>query len=80
MVAWPIVLSVGLPILAEPIWKPPELTLAVLWQPPPLQSSAPIGIWFPGVVVIVMLANVPATAGAWQLRQAVAPIWVPVTE
>ena len=35
---------------------------------------------WPRVEVILMLANVPATAGPWQLRQSVTPMWVPVTE
>jgi hypothetical protein len=34
----------------------------------------------PVVLTIVTLANVLATAGAWQLRQSVTPWCVPVTE
>ena len=48
--------------------KPPVLTLAVVWHPEPLQSSVPIGMWFADVVVIVMLANVPATVDPWQFE------------
>jgi len=33
-----------------------------------------------GVLTIVTFAKVPATEGAWQLKQAVAPWCVPVTE
>lgn len=67
-------------MLAEPSLKPPELTLLVVWQPDPLQSRLPIGMWLLAVVVIVMLAKVLATLGPWQLRQVVTPWCVPVAE
>ncbi len=76
----PAVFRVGLLIFAEPILNPPALTLLVEWQPEPLQSSAPIGMWLAEVDVIVILANVAATDGPWQLRQSVTPWCVPVTE
>ena len=60
--------------------KPPAVTLVVVWQPEPLQSRLPIGMWLLGVLTIVMLAKVLATEGAWQLRQLVTPWCVPVTE
>src|SRR4029077_9877156 len=80
MVAWPATVRVGVLMLAAPSLTPPALTLAVLWQPEPLQSSVPIGMWLPGLETIVMLAKVVATFGAWQLRQPVTPWCVPVTE
>jgi hypothetical protein len=67
-------------MLAEPRWNPPELTFEVLWQPAPLQSRLPIGMWLLGLVVIVTFAKVPATLAPWQLRQFVTPWWVPTTE
>ena len=73
-------LSVGVLILALPSLKPPAFTLVTVWQPEPLQSSVPIGMWLPGVLTIVMLAKVSATEGAWQVRHLVTPWWVPVTE
>ena len=51
-------------MLALPSLKPPVFTLVIVWQPEPLQSSVPIGKWLPGVLTIVMLAKVVATAGA----------------
>src|SRR5215471_10976232 len=80
IVVWPATVSVGAVVLAVPIRKPPGLTLAVEWQPEPLQSRVPIGMWLPGLVTMVTLANVVATPGAWQLRQLVTPWWTPVTE
>jgi hypothetical protein len=44
MVLWPAAVSVGALMLATPSLKPPGLTLAVEWQPEPLQSSVPIGM------------------------------------
>jgi hypothetical protein len=80
MVVWPATVSTGVLMLAAPRLNPPALTLAVLWQPEPLQSRVPIGMWLPGFVTMVMLANVVATPEAWQLRQLVTPWCVPVTE
>ena len=76
----PATLSVGALMLALPSLKPPAFTLAAVWQPAPLQSRLPIGMWLAGVVTIVTLPNVVATVGAWQVRQAVTPWCVPVTE
>src|SRR2546429_364307 len=67
-------------MLADPMLNPPALTLAVLWQPEPLQSRLPVGMWLPGVVVILMLANVPATVGRGQFRRLVTLWCVAVTE
>src|SRR5215472_6497227 len=78
-VVWPATLRVGALMLALPSLKPPGLTLAVEWQPEPLQSSVPIGMWLPGLVTMVMLANGP-TVGPWHERQLVTPWCVPVTE
>jgi len=64
MVVWPATVSVGVAVLAAPIRKPPGLTLAVEWQPEPLQSRLPMGMWFVGVETIVTLAKVVATLGA----------------
>ena len=63
-VVCPAIFSVGLATFAAPIIKPPGFTLLVVWHPEPLQSSEPIGMWFAEVDTIVMLAKVPATAGA----------------
>ena len=60
-VVWPAPLSVGALILAVPSLKPPGLTLVVVWQPEPLQSRLPNGMWLPGFVTMVMLAKVVAT-------------------
>ena len=79
-VAWPATFSVGALMLALPSLNPPAVTLAVVWQPEPLQSRLPIGMWLFGVVTIVTLAKVFATAGAWQLRQLLTPWCTPVTE
>ena len=46
-------------MLAAPSLKPPALTFVVVWQPEPLQSRLPIGMWLPGVLTIVMLTNGP---------------------
>jgi hypothetical protein len=51
-------------MFAAPMLNPPGLTLEAVWQPEPLQSSEPIGMWVAVVVVIVMFAKVVATAGA----------------
>ena len=72
-------------MLAAPSLKPPALTLAVEWQPEPLQSSVPIGMWFVGepTMVIVLLGGGPANGpvpGPWQPRQLATPWWTPVTE
>ena len=64
MVVCPAAVSVGALMFAAPSLKPPELTLAVEWQPEPLQSRVPIGMWLPGFVTIVTLANVVATLDA----------------
>jgi hypothetical protein len=61
---WPATVSVGELIFADPMLNPPLLTFVVVWQPEPLQSSEPIGMWVAVVVVIVMFAKVVATAGA----------------
>src|SRR6516165_1325661 len=53
IVVWPAAVSVGAVMLAVPIMKPPGLTLAVEWQPEPLQSRVPIGMWLPGLVTMV---------------------------
>src|SRR6516162_9724468 len=79
-VVWPAMVSVGAVVLAVPMLKPPGLTLVVEWQPEPLQSRVPIGMWFAGVETMVTLAKVVATLGAWQERHAVTPWCVPVTE
>ena len=71
--------SVGALMLAVPSLKPPALTLVVVWQPEPLQSRLPIGMWFAGVVTIVTLAKGP-TVGPWQVRQLVTPWCMPATE
>jgi hypothetical protein len=51
-------------MLAVPITKPwpPGVTFAVEWQPEPLQSRLPIGMWFPGqpAIVIVFEGGGPA--------------------
>src|SRR6266699_3178612 len=60
-VVCPAIVSVGLEVLAVPSLNPPVLTLPVVWQPEPLQSRLPNGMWLPGVVTIVMLANVVLT-------------------
>jgi hypothetical protein len=60
-------------MLADPRLKPPALRLPVVWQPEPLQSSVPIGMWLAGVLVIVTLAKVVATVGPWQIAQPVTP-------
>ena len=85
MVLWPATLSVGALMLATPSLKPPGLTLAIEWQPEPLQSSVPIGMWFVGepTMVIVLLGGGPANGpvfGPWQVRQPLTPWCVPVTE
>jgi hypothetical protein len=72
--------SEGLARLADLMLNPPVLTFCVVWQPDPLQSSVPIGMWFAEVEAIATLANVLATLGPWQLRQSVTPMWVPLTE
>ena len=83
---WPATLSVGALIFAVPIWKPPVFTFAVLWQPEPLQSALPIGMWLaPGhpTIVIVLLGGGPANGpvpGPWQETHPVTPWCVPVTE
>src|SRR4029077_6716553 len=79
MVAWPATVRVGVLMLAAPSLNPPALTLAVLWQPEPLQSSVPIGMWFPGLETIDTLRNVFATVGPGQLRQQVTFWETPVT-
>ena len=48
-------------MLAAPMWNPPELTLADVWQPEPLQSSVADRDVICRLVVIVMFAKVPAT-------------------
>src|SRR4029077_17567214 len=63
MVAWPATAGVGGMMLPAPSLNPPALTLAVLWQPEPLQSSVPIGMWLPGLETIDTLRNVFATVG-----------------
>ena len=67
-------------MFAVPMLNPPVFTFAVVWQPEPLQSRPPIGMWLLESVVIVTLAKVVATVGPWQLRQFVTPWCVPVTE
>ena len=57
-VVWPATVSVGVEMLALPSLKPPAFTFVVVWQPEPLQSSVPIGMWLAGVPTMVMLANV----------------------
>jgi len=50
-------------MLAVPSLKPPVFTLPVEWQPEPLQSRLPIGMWlFPGhpTIVIVLEGGGPA--------------------
>ena len=79
-VVWPAVVNVGALMLALPSLKPPAVSLEVVWQPEPLQSRFPIGMWLFGEVTIVMFANVLATEGPWQFRQVVTPWCVPVTE
>jgi hypothetical protein len=64
MVVWPATVRVGVLMFAVPMLKPPGLTLAVEWQPEPLQSSVPIGMWLPGLETMVTLAKVVATFGA----------------
>ena len=61
-VVWPATLSVGVLMLAVPSLKPPTLTLAVEWQPEPLQSRLPIGMWLfaSPAIVIVLLGGGPA--------------------
>ena len=44
IVVWPATFSVGAVMLAAPILNPPGFTLAVVWQPEPLQSRLPIGM------------------------------------
>src|SRR5207302_10638479 len=79
-VVWPAAVSVGPDRLAVPSLKPPALTLPVVWQPEPLQSRVPNGMWLLGLVTRVMLAKVVATVEPWQERHPVTPWWVPVTE
>ena len=79
-VVWPVTVRVGALMLALPSLKPPAVSLEVLWQPEPLQSRLPIGMWLFGVVTIVTLANVLATEGPWQFRHVVTPWCVPATE
>ena len=73
-------------MLALPIFHPPGFTFAVLWQPEPLQSELPIGMWLPPghpTIVIVLPGGGPANGpvfGPWHERQPVAPWWTPVTE
>ena len=78
-VPWPATLSVGVLMLGVPSLKPPGLTFWVLWQPEPLQSRLPIGMWLPGTLTMVTLTNGP-TVGPWQLRQPVTPWCVPLSE
>src|ERR1700745_3205306 len=84
-VVWPATLSVGELMFAVPSLKPPTLTLAVEWQPEPLQSRLPIGMGLLAspAVVIVLLGGGPAKGpvpAPWQARQPVTPWWTPVTE
>src|SRR6516162_11421853 len=74
-VACPEAASVGALTLAVPMWKPlpPGVTFVVEWQPEPLQSRLPIGMWLPGVVTGTTLANVVFTVEPWQVRQPVTP-------
>ena len=37
-------------MLAAPSLKPPAVTFAVVWQPEPLQSRLPIGVWVTGAL------------------------------
>ena len=67
-------------MLAAPILKPPELTLAVVWHPEPLQSRVPIGMWFADVVMIVTLAKVVCDARAVADQAGGYALVVPVTE
>ena len=51
-------------MLAAPSLNPPAVTFAVVWQPEPLQSRLPIGMWLVlDVPTIVMLAQPPAGGG-----------------
>ncbi len=67
-------------MFAVPRLNPPAFTLLVVWQPDPLQSRLPNGMWLLGLVTMLMLAKVVATLGAWQIRHPVTPWCVPVTE
>src|SRR5216110_364307 len=60
-------------MLAVPSLKPPVLTLLVVWQPEPLQSRVPNGMWLLGLVTRVMLTKVVATVEPWQDRHPVTP-------
>ena len=77
-VVWPVALRVGVLMFAVPMLKPPGLTLVVEWQPEPLQSSVPIGMWlFASPTIVIVFegggpANGPVPA-PWQARQLVAP-------
>ncbi len=44
IVRCPVVLSVGALMFAAPMLNPPAFTLALVWQPAPLQSTAPMGM------------------------------------
>src|SRR5213082_3921363 len=79
-VVCPATVRVGLEVLATPSLKPPALTLPVVWQPEPLQSRLPNGMWLLGLVTTVTLPNVVFTVEPWQERHPVTPWWVPVTE
>src|ERR1700750_64814 len=84
-VVWPATLRVGELMFAVPSLKPPTLTLAVEWQPEPLQSSVPIGMWLfaSPAIVIVLLGGGPAKGpvpAPWQARQLLTPWCTPVTE
>ena len=59
IVVCPATVSAGEVRLAAAIWNPPGFTLVVLWQPEPLQSRLPIGMWLFGLVTIVTLAKGP---------------------
>jgi hypothetical protein len=51
-----------LAVFAEPMLKPPGLTLDAVWHPELPQSTEPMGMWLADTVVILILANVEATA------------------